>query len=83
MGAARPLTTLSAKRLCQPASGRALIGPNAPQMLGVAMDSYYATYAEPQQAEAMAVITFLLAAVAGVPYLWATARARSARGGAA
>ncbi len=60
-----------------------LIGPNAPQMLGVAMDSYYATYAEPQQAEAMAVITFLLAAVAGVPYLWATARARSARGGAA
>lgn len=60
-----------------------LIGPNAPQMLGVSMDSYYSNFSEPQQAEAMAVVAFVLAAVAGVPYLWATARARNASRGVA
>ena len=55
-----------------------LIGPNAPQMLGVAMQSYFISYQQPQPAVAMAVITFVLAAVAGVVYVWATARSGKA-----
>ncbi len=54
-------------------------GPNAPQMLGVAMDAYYEAYGRPQQAEAMAVILFLVAAMVGIPYVWAMARSRTAR----
>ena len=55
-----------------------LIGPNAPQMLGVAMQSYFISYQQPQPAVAMAVITFLLAAIAGVVYVWSTARSGKA-----
>ena len=54
-------------------------GPNAPQMLGVAMDAYYGAYGRPQEAEAMAVMLFLIAAVAGIPYVWAMTRSRAAR----
>ena len=54
-------------------------GPNAPQMLGVAMDEWYVAFAEPQQAEAMAVMLFVVAAFVGIPYVWAMARARAAR----
>lgn len=54
-------------------------GPNAPQMLGVAMDEYYGAYGRPQQAEAMAVMLFVVAAIVGVPYVWAMARSRAAR----
>jgi ABC-type spermidine/putrescine transport system permease subunit I len=53
-------------------------GPNAPQMLGVAMDEFYVSFGEPQQAEAMAVMLFIVAAIVGVPYVWAMARARTA-----
>lgn len=53
-----------------------LIGPNAPQMLAVAMNSYFTSYQQPQPAVAMAVISFLLAALAGAVYVWATARGR-------
>lgn len=53
-----------------------LIGPNAPQMLAVAMNSYFTSYQQPQPAVAMAVISFLLAAIAGAVYVWATARGR-------
>jgi len=52
-------------------------GPNAPQMLGVAMDAYYGAFGRPQQAEAMAVMLFVVAAIVGVPYVWAMARARA------
>lgn len=55
-----------------------LLGPNAPQMLGVAMQSYFASYQQPQPAVAMAVITFILAAAAGAIYVWATARSGKA-----
>ncbi len=55
-----------------------LLGPNAPQMLGVAMQSYFASYQQPQPAVAMAVITFILAAAAGAVYVWATARSGKA-----
>lgn len=52
-----------------------LIGPNAPQMVGVAMDAYFSSYQQPQPAVAIAVLTFLIASIAGAVYVWATARA--------
>jgi putative spermidine/putrescine transport system permease protein len=51
-----------------------LLGPNAPQMLGVAMTAYNGSYQRPQPAVAMAVMTFILAAVAGAIYVWGTSR---------
>jgi ABC-type spermidine/putrescine transport system permease subunit I len=51
-----------------------LIGPNAPQMMGVAIQAYFSNYNQPQPAVAMAVMLFLIAAVAGVGYVWATSR---------
>jgi ABC-type spermidine/putrescine transport system permease subunit I len=52
-----------------------LLGPNAPQMLGVAMNAYFGTYQQPQPAVAIAVMTFIAASVAGAVYVWATSRA--------
>jgi putative spermidine/putrescine transport system permease protein len=51
-----------------------LIGPNAPQMLGVAMQAYFSSYQQPQPAVAMAILTFLISAVAGSIYVWSTSR---------
>lgn len=51
-----------------------LIGPNAPQMFGVAMDAYFSSYQQPQPAVAIAILTFVIASVAGAVYVWATAR---------
>jgi ABC-type spermidine/putrescine transport system permease subunit I len=51
-----------------------LIGPTAPQMLGVAMTTYYGAFNEPQQAEAMAVMIFIAAAFVGSLYVWANLR---------
>jgi ABC-type spermidine/putrescine transport system permease subunit I len=51
-----------------------LLGPNAPQMVGVAMNAYFGTYQQPQPAVAIAVLTFLAASVAGAVYVWATSR---------
>lgn len=51
-----------------------LIGPNAPQMMGVAIQAYFSNYNQPQPAVAMAVLLFLIAAVAGAIYVWATSR---------
>ena len=51
-----------------------LIGPNAPQMLGVAIQAYFSNYNQPQAAVAMAVLLFVIAAAAGVVYVWATGR---------
>src|SRR5437870_4446598 len=51
-----------------------LIGPNAPQMMGVAIQAYFSNYNQPQPAVAMAVLLFAIAAVAGVLYVWATSR---------
>jgi putative spermidine/putrescine transport system permease protein len=51
-----------------------LIGPNAPQMLGVAIEAYFSNYNQPQPAVAMAVLLFAISAVAGIVYVWATSR---------
>jgi putative spermidine/putrescine transport system permease protein len=51
-----------------------LIGPNAPQMLGVAIQAYFSNYNQPQPAVAMAVMLFAIAALAGAVYVWATSR---------
>jgi ABC-type spermidine/putrescine transport system permease subunit I len=51
-----------------------LIGPIAPQMMGVASQAYFSNYNQPQPAVAMAVLLFLIAAVAGAIYVWATSR---------
>ena len=51
-----------------------LIGPNAPQMIGVAIQAYFGNYNQPQAAVAMAVMVFGLSALAGVLYVWATSR---------
>jgi ABC-type spermidine/putrescine transport system permease subunit I len=51
-----------------------LIGPNAPQMMGVAIQAYFSNYNQPQPAVAMAVLLFLIAALAGAGYVWATSR---------
>jgi ABC-type spermidine/putrescine transport system permease subunit I len=51
-----------------------LLGPNAPQMFSVAMNAHFVSYNQPQPAVAMAIITFLIAAIAGALYVWGTAR---------
>jgi ABC-type spermidine/putrescine transport system permease subunit I len=48
-----------------------LMGPNAPQMLGVAMTSYYQSYGQPQMAEVMSVVVFLAALLLSGLYIWA------------
>lgn len=49
-----------------------IMGPNAPQMLGVAMTDYYQSYGQPQQAEVMSVLVFLAALVLSAFYVWAS-----------
>lgn len=48
-----------------------LIGPNAPQMLGVSMTSFFQSFGQPQMAEVMAVLVFLGAIGLSGIYLWA------------
>jgi hypothetical protein len=47
-------------------------------MFGVAMDAYFSSYQQPQPAVAIAFVTFAIAALAGVVYVWATARSGTA-----
>lgn len=54
-----------------------LLGPTAPQMLGPLLQATFADYREPLQADALAVISFLLAALVGVAYVIAVARRAS------
>jgi ABC-type spermidine/putrescine transport system permease subunit I len=51
-----------------------LIGPNAPQMMGVAIQAYFSNYNQPQPAVAMGVLLFAICALAGALYVWATSR---------
>ena len=51
-----------------------LIGANAPQMMGVAIQAYFSNYNQPQPAVAMAVLLFAICALAGALYVWATSR---------
>lgn len=55
-----------------------LLGPNAPQMLGVAMEQYFGAYRQPQAAVALAMIAFAAAAVIGALYVWGISRTRRA-----
>jgi ABC-type spermidine/putrescine transport system permease subunit I len=59
-----------------------LTGPNAPTLLGVTMARFFQAFNEPQQAAAMAVLVFLLAAGLGAVYVWANISSNR-RGGAA
>jgi ABC-type spermidine/putrescine transport system permease subunit I len=58
-----------------------LVGPSAPNLLGPVMADTYSAYNRPQQSEVMAVVVFVLAAIAGVAYIWANLRS-AARSGA-
>jgi ABC-type spermidine/putrescine transport system permease subunit I len=49
-------------------------GPNAPNMLGVDMSSYFQAFNRPQQSVVMAVVVFGVAAVFGAYYVWANFR---------
>jgi len=53
-----------------------LTGPNAPQMLGVTIYSYFVTYNEPQQSQAMAMVLFAMAI--GVAYFYVRSNVRTA-----
>ncbi|MBE3559877.1 MAG: ABC transporter permease subunit, partial [Ktedonobacteraceae bacterium] len=48
-----------------------LTGPNAPTLLGVTMTRYFQAFNQPQQAAAMSVLVFVLAAGLGAVYVWA------------
>lgn len=51
-----------------------MTGPSAPNMLGVTMTNYFQSFNQPQQAEVMAVIVFVVAAAIGVFYVRANIR---------
>ncbi|MGI9093205.1 MAG: ABC transporter permease [Mycobacteriales bacterium] len=52
-----------------------LTGPASPNMLGVTMQHYFSAFAEPQQAEVLAVVVFVIASLAAVWYVRANATA--------
>ena len=52
-----------------------LTGPSAPNLLGVSMQQFFGSFNQPQQAEVMAMIVFVLAAGIGTIYVWANVRA--------
>ncbi|MFD0710483.1 ABC transporter permease [Paenibacillus sp. GCM10027626] len=56
-----------------------LIGENAPQMLGVAMQQVFGVFGEREQASAIAFFTFLLCSVPGYFYIRSMAKEESAR----
>jgi ABC-type spermidine/putrescine transport system permease subunit I len=53
-----------------------LIGPAAPTMLGPDATTTFQAYNEPQQAEVIAMVLFILAVGVGSAYVWANARGR-------
>lgn len=59
-----------------------LIGPSAPNMLGPLMTNTFQSFNQPQQAEVMAVVVFLLSAVIGAFYVRANLRGSGRKGGA-
>jgi ABC-type spermidine/putrescine transport system permease subunit I len=52
-----------------------LIGPSAPNLMGPSMSNFFSAFNQPQQAEVMAIIVFVLAAGIGTAYVWANVRA--------
>jgi len=51
-----------------------LTGPSAPNLLGPSMSNFFSAFGQPQQAEVMAMIVFVLAAGLGAVYVWANVR---------
>jgi ABC-type spermidine/putrescine transport system permease subunit I len=51
-----------------------LVGPSAPNLLGPEATDTFSAFNEPQQAEVMAMVLFVLAILLAVPYLWANYR---------
>lgn len=56
-----------------------LVGPNAPQMLGVSMEQVFGVFQEREQAAAIAFFTFLLCSVLGFYYIRSMVKEESAR----
>lgn len=52
-----------------------LTGPSAPNLMGVSMSQFFQSFNQPQQAEVMAMIVFVLAIGLGTIYVWANMRA--------
>jgi ABC-type spermidine/putrescine transport system permease subunit I len=57
-----------------------LMGPNAPNLLGVTMSNDYSAFNEPQLSSAIAVVVFLLAAALGALYVWSNIRSNRKAG---
>jgi ABC-type spermidine/putrescine transport system permease subunit I len=53
-----------------------LTGPTSPNMLGPSMSNFFGAFGQPQQAEVMAVVVFVLAVGIGTVYVWANVRAQ-------
>jgi putative spermidine/putrescine transport system permease protein len=56
-----------------------LVGPNAPQMLGVSMEQVFGVFQEREQAAAIAFFTFLLCSVLGYFYIRTMVKEETAR----
>ncbi|TFE26294.1 ABC transporter permease [Cohnella luojiensis] len=56
-----------------------LVGPNAPQMLGVSMEQVFGVFQEREQAAAIAFFTFLLCSVLGYFYIRSMVKEETAR----
>jgi ABC-type spermidine/putrescine transport system permease subunit I len=51
-----------------------LTGPNAPNLLGPSMANFFNSFNQPQQAEVLAIVVFVLALGIGAAYVWANVR---------
>jgi ABC-type spermidine/putrescine transport system permease subunit I len=51
-----------------------LTGPNAPNLLGPTMSTFFSAFNQPQQAEVLAIVVFALALGIGAVYVWANVR---------
>jgi ABC-type spermidine/putrescine transport system permease subunit I len=51
-----------------------LTGPTAPNLLGPAMSNFFSAFNQPQQAEVLAIVVFVLALGIGAAYVWANVR---------
>lgn len=56
------------------------LGPNAPQQLGVDINKYFQSFNQPQQAAAIAVVVFAIAAGVAALYVWANFRSAREEG---
>jgi ABC-type spermidine/putrescine transport system permease subunit I len=51
-----------------------LTGPSAPNLLGPSMSNFFNAFNQPQQAEVLAIVVFVLALGLGAVYVWANVR---------